>query len=54
VPGPVCVKLLDTLRGIQQGKIEDKFGFLYPVDKPAQWGQNQSNGSKDKTVDELS
>ena len=27
-PGPGCVKLLTTLKGIQQGKIEDKFGWL--------------------------
>lgn len=52
-PGPVCVKLLETLRGLQQGKLEDKFGFLYRVDKPAQWGQDQTNGSKGQTVDEL-
>jgi branched-chain amino acid aminotransferase len=52
-PGPVCVKLLETLRGLQQGKLEDKFGWLYNVDKPAQWGQNQSNGNKEQTVDAL-
>ncbi|KAL9091637.1 MAG: hypothetical protein Q9165_004713 [Trypethelium subeluteriae] len=27
-PGPACMKLLTTLKGIQQGKIEDKFGWL--------------------------
>lgn len=27
-PGPACVKLLTTLKGIQQGKIEDSFGWL--------------------------
>ncbi|MCJ1404600.1 hypothetical protein MMC11_007826 [Xylographa trunciseda] len=27
-PGPCCVKLLTTLKGIQQGNIEDKFGWL--------------------------
>lgn len=26
-PGPVVVKLLATLQGIQRGKIEDKFGW---------------------------
>jgi branched-chain amino acid aminotransferase len=52
-PGPVCTKLLETLRGLQLGKLEDRFGFLYPVDKPAQWGQNQTNGSNGQTVDEL-
>lgn len=27
-PGPACVKLLTTLKGIQQGKIKDQFGWL--------------------------
>ncbi|KAF2280878.1 branched-chain amino acid aminotransferase II [Westerdykella ornata] len=52
-PGPVCVKLLSTLKGIQQGKIEDKFGWLYHVDKPAVGGQEPTNGKKEETVDEL-
>ncbi|KAI9664852.1 MAG: hypothetical protein M1821_006300 [Bathelium mastoideum] len=30
-PGPVCLKLLSTLKGIQQGKIGDKFGWLDTV-----------------------
>jgi branched-chain amino acid aminotransferase len=33
-PGPVCVKLLETLRGLQQGKLEDKQGWLYKVERP--------------------
>jgi branched-chain amino acid aminotransferase len=37
-PGPVCVQLLETLRGIQQGKLEDKQGWLYKVEKPFLWG----------------
>ncbi|KAK4696830.1 hypothetical protein P7C71_g1147, partial [Lecanoromycetidae sp. Uapishka_2] len=27
-PGPACVKLLTTLKGIQQGKIKDQLGWL--------------------------
>lgn len=30
-PGPACVKLLTTLKGIQQGKIKDTFGWLERV-----------------------
>ncbi len=30
-PGPVCSKLLSTLKGIQQGKIKDTFGWLSEV-----------------------
>lgn len=52
-PGPVCVKLLTTLKGIQQGKIEDKSGWLYNVDKPAQWDSFQSNGKKEAAVGQL-
>lgn len=51
-PGPVWTKLITTLKGIQLGKIEDKQGWLYRVDKPEQWGSNKTNGAKE-TVDEL-
>ena len=27
-PGPICLQLLGTLKGIQQGKIQDTFGWL--------------------------
>ncbi|KAG8525333.1 uncharacterized protein KY384_008977 [Bacidia gigantensis] len=33
-PGPVMLKLLDTLRGIQSGRIKDSFGWRKYVDKP--------------------
>lgn len=52
-PGPVHQKLLSTLKGIQLGKIEDKFGWRLPVPKPAQWDESQANGQKDTSVDEL-
>jgi branched-chain amino acid aminotransferase len=32
-PGPVFVKLLAALKDIQQGKLEDKFGWLESVKK---------------------
>ena len=38
-PGPVCVKLLTTLKGIQQGKVEDKFGWLEYVEEAKGFGQ---------------
>ena len=56
--GPVCSRLLTTLKGIQQGKIKDTFGWLDTV-PPAKGylhrGQaNGLNGTQpDKTVDEL-
>ncbi|KIV95400.1 branched-chain amino acid aminotransferase [Exophiala mesophila] len=30
-PGPVCAQLLTTLKGIQQGKVKDTFGWNYRV-----------------------
>jgi len=46
-PGPVCRKLLTTLKGLQQGKIEDNKNWLYKVEKPEQFGkQSQTNGAK--------
>jgi branched-chain amino acid aminotransferase len=50
-PGPACVKLLTTLRGLQQGKIEDKQSWLFKVEKPEQWNQAETNGAK--TVGQL-
>jgi branched-chain amino acid aminotransferase len=44
-PGPVCTRLLTTLKGIQQGKIEDKQGWLFKIEKPEQFGKSQSNGA---------
>lgn len=58
-PGPACVKLLSTLKGVQQGKIEDSFGWLERVDEPAGYapkssanGEGVSNGV-DNSVDRL-
>jgi branched-chain amino acid aminotransferase len=42
---PVCAKLLSTLKGIQQGKIEDKQNWLFKVERPQQFGQTKANGS---------
>ncbi|KAL5379071.1 hypothetical protein DPSP01_008706 [Paraphaeosphaeria sporulosa] len=51
-PGPACVKLLTTLKGIQLGKIEDKQGWRLNVERPQQWGKNGVNGAEE-TVDQL-
>jgi branched-chain amino acid aminotransferase len=32
-PGPVCIKLLTTLKGIQAGKIKDTFGWTSRVEE---------------------
>lgn len=29
--GPICLKLLNQLKGIQLGKVEDKFGWCFKV-----------------------
>jgi branched-chain amino acid aminotransferase len=56
--GPICSKLLSTLKGIQQGKIKDAFGWLDTIEKPKDYlhrgQQNGTNGVQaDKTVDEM-
>lgn len=33
-PGPICLKLLKTLKDIQQGKIKDQFGWNVKVEAP--------------------
>jgi branched-chain amino acid aminotransferase len=53
VPGPACVQLLTTLKGIQQGKIEDKFGWLYPVEKPNIWAAETNGKVDEENVDAL-
>jgi branched-chain amino acid aminotransferase len=40
------------LKGIQQGKIEDKQNWLFKVDKPDLWGK-QSEAAKKDSVDQL-
>ncbi|KAL8979307.1 MAG: hypothetical protein Q9205_005324 [Flavoplaca limonia] len=43
-PGPACVRLLKTLKGIQQGKIKDSFGWLEFVEEAKIPEQGQVNG----------
>lgn len=52
-PGPTCVKLLSTLKGIQQGKVDDQFGWLLNVGQPAQWGVVNGEEAQKDTVDGL-
>jgi branched-chain amino acid aminotransferase len=51
-PGPICLKLLSTLKGVQLGKIEDTFGWNSKVEAvdvkqyAAAAGGAQTNGEK--------
>ena len=36
-PGPACTQLLDRYKAIQQGKVEDPFGWLEFVEDPREW-----------------
>ena len=57
-PGPACVKLLTTLKALQQGKIKDSFGWLEYVEEAKDFKKDsamtgvknggQVNGSVDK------
>ncbi|EHL03429.1 putative branched-chain-amino-acid aminotransferase TOXF [Glarea lozoyensis 74030] len=54
-PGPICVKVLSTLKGIQQGKIEDTFGWntkVTPVDIK-KYSEAETNGTNGKSIDNL-
>ena len=44
-PGPACVKLLSILKGIQQGKIKDAFGWLDVVEEPKDFEREMTNGT---------
>lgn len=48
-PGPCCLKLLTTLKGIQQGKISDTFGWLEYVEE-AKGYDKQTNGEMNGEV----
>ncbi|TVY89321.1 Aminotransferase [Lachnellula willkommii] len=55
-PGPVCVELLRVLKGIQQGKIEDTFGWtskVSQVDAKKYSAGEQTNGVNVESVDKL-
>jgi branched-chain amino acid aminotransferase len=43
-PGPVVVKLLEILKGTQQGKIKDQFGWLWEVKDPREWYEKNGKG----------
>ena len=43
-PGPACSRLLTTLKGIQQGKISDTFGWLQFVEEVKLPLEGESNG----------
>lgn len=54
--GPVCLKLLTTLKGIQLGKIKDTFGWnslVEEVDIKKYETGYQTNGVNGESVDEL-
>jgi branched-chain amino acid aminotransferase len=56
--GPFCVKLLTTLKGVQQGKIADQWGWLEKVPEPdastyKKRNADAQNGVNGKNVDAL-
>ena len=53
-PGPVCEQLLSTLKGIQQGKVKDQFGWNFTVTEPPKgFVKAAANGGVNGAVDEL-
>jgi branched-chain amino acid aminotransferase len=54
--GPMCIKLLTQLKGIQLGKVKDEFGWCFPVaaeDGKKVVGEDEKNGTVPETVDQL-
>ncbi len=57
--GPICLKLLAQLKGIQLGKVQDTFGWSFPVSeedgKKVVGGEsgNGANGLNGRSVDQL-
>ncbi|KAF2141774.1 uncharacterized protein K452DRAFT_227925 [Aplosporella prunicola CBS 121167] len=55
-PGLICIKLIETLQGIQRGKIEDSFGWLDKIEEAKGYkvrgGSNTTSGTEDN-VDKL-
>jgi branched-chain amino acid aminotransferase len=57
-PGPICVKLLKTLKGIQAGTVPDTFGWLDEVKPPTDFvTKDAANGGspngRNQSVDRL-
>ena len=55
-PGPICLKLLTTLKGIQLGKIKDTFGWnskVEEVDVGKYAAGEQTNGFSRENIDTL-
>lgn len=53
-PGPVCTQLLTTLKGIQQGKVKDQFGWNMTVTQPpSEFVKHATNGGVNGGVDQL-
>lgn len=57
--GEICLKLLSQLKGIQLGKVEDKFGWRFAVSeedgkKAEDWVKARANeGQEAETVDQM-
>ncbi|KAF1815688.1 branched-chain amino acid aminotransferase II [Eremomyces bilateralis CBS 781.70] len=53
-PGPACIRLLTTLKGIQLGKVDDTFSWCEKVEAPEGWGKEvNGTGANANHVDEL-
>jgi branched-chain amino acid aminotransferase len=55
-PGPVCLKLLTTLKGVQSGKIKDTFGWrslVEEVELAKYTAGEQTNGVNGENISRL-
>jgi len=47
-PGPICLRLLKTLQGMQRGEVEDVFGWCERVEEPRGYGKVEVNRASSK------
>lgn len=54
--GPICLRLLTQLKGVQLGKVKDEFGWCFPVsqeDGTKILGETKPANGDGQTVDQL-
>lgn len=47
-PGPICMKLLKTLQGMQRGEVEDVFGWCEKVVEPKGYEKSEVSQASSK------
>ncbi|KAK7747722.1 hypothetical protein SLS62_008866 [Diatrype stigma] len=54
--GPICLRLLTQLKGVQLGKVKDEFGWCFPIsqeDGTKVLGETKATNGDSQTIDQL-